>query len=302
MELPQIGFGTMEYAQHEGDFDYEEIFKTAISLGYRHFDTAEIYTTKSALGKAIANSEVDRSEFFITSKIKGIPNGKYEEVKERVKEHLKELNLNYLDLLLVHSPTDSKIDFFGDPSSISEDYSIEWFKENIKEAWENLISLRSDGLIKRIGVSNFYRSHIEELLKITNEHPYANEIFIDAAHQETEYVKYLQEKNIRVIAYRPIQFLQNIKAAEEMGALFYQTLGEKAKNFNVSIPQFVIGYLVSRGIHVIVKSSKVDNMKANLVFPKVDSPIDLEISEDDLQTLDMVGAIDEFALAFSSIN
>ena len=302
MALPLVGFGTMEYAEHEGNFNYEEIFGNAISAGYRHFDTAEIYTTTQSLGKAIVNSKIERKEFFITSKIKGLPNGKYEDVKNRITQHLQALNLNYLDLLLIHSPTDSEVDFFGEPSAITEKYTLNWFKEHIKEAWENLIALKTEGLVKNIGVSNFYRAHIEELLKVSNEKPFANEIFIDTAHQQNEFVSYLQENSIHVIAYRPMQFLVSIKNALEFGAPFYDTLDQKAQSLNVSVPQLVIGYLVSRGIHVIVKSSKIENMKSNLEYPKVGAPIVLEIGEEDIETLEMAGALDEYAQSFANIN
>src|SRR3989338_2961133 len=156
----------------------EEEVKQALKQGYRHFDTAERYEGMEMVGKAIQESGVNRSELKITSKIGGMPIGSYEKVKERVEKMLKDLQTEYVDVLLIHWPGPESLDLLSpdlDPESIPELCSFGWFAENVAEAWKNMLQLKADGLAREIGLSNFGQAHIEELLRhfpSENDRPY----------------------------------------------------------------------------------------------------------------------------------
>lgn len=148
MEIPKIRLGTWNLRGSE----CEGVVENAIRLGYRHIDTAQMYGNEKEVGKAIKNSKINRTQLFITTKLCS-PNTTYDLVIKGVKESLRNLQLDYLDLVLIHEPYASSI-----------------------EMYKALEHLHSKGLVKHIGVSNFNRKQIDNLLNNCTVTPYVNQI------------------------------------------------------------------------------------------------------------------------------
>mmetsp|Transcript_26881 Transcript_26881/g.41892 ORF Transcript_26881/g.41892 Transcript_26881/m.41892 type:complete len:173 (+) Transcript_26881:544-1062(+) len=163
--------------------------------------------------------------------------------------------------------------------------------------------LKADGFARFVGVSNFYRQHIEIMKeKCCKEAiPYANEIFVDVTHQERDYVDWMKQEGINIIAYRPLAFLPHMEMALEMGDGTLITLKEKAKGADINtVHQYILAWLLKRGIVPLTKtrSHTEDNLlAASLAQTEIitkDSIADLEGAE----MIEMVGGLDEYAAAF----
>lgn len=176
MEIPKIGLGTWNLR----GIECEKVVENAIKIGYRHIDTAQMYGNEKEVGNGIKNSGIDRSKLFVTTKFCS-PNTTYDLVISGMKESLKNLQLSYLDLVLIHEPYASSI-----------------------EMYKALEDLQAKGLIKHIGVSNFNRKQIDNLLNNCTVMPYVNQIENHIFYQREEYVKYLQSLGIKVVAWSPL--------------------------------------------------------------------------------------------------
>lgn len=292
---------------------------------HRFIDSAELYTSAPAVGRGlsdnIARGIYTRDELFITSKLSGLPTGNYQAIRARVESILTDLGVDELDLLLVHWPGENNScrAMAADPASqeFADAMSFSKFAESVGEAWSNMLRLRADGLTKRVGVSNFYRWHMETLLSTTDgtqaQRPFANEIYIDAVNQERDYVRYLQRLDISVMAYRPLAFVANYGMLAEMGDTTCATLQSKADAFGASsLQQLVLGWLLARGISPVTKTQSAQHDAENRAAVQVASAIVAHCrSQEDIHNLlqdcdgsemaVMCGASDEFATAFRSI-
>lgn len=243
MEIPKIGLGTWNLRGNE----CEKVVENAIKIGYRHIDTAQMYGNEKEVGKGIKNSGVDRNELFITTKLCS-PNTTYNSVISGVKESLKNLQLNYLDLVLIHEPYASSL-----------------------EMYKALEDLQVKGLIKHIGVSNFNRKQMDNLLKNCTILPYANQIENHIFYQREEYVKYLQSKGIKVVAWSPL-------CADITKITKNQTINEISQKHGKTPAQIALKFLLQRGIYIIPKSKDPKRLEENF-------NLNFTISEDDMNTL-----------------
>mmetsp|Transcript_13686 Transcript_13686/g.16586 ORF Transcript_13686/g.16586 Transcript_13686/m.16586 type:complete len:309 (+) Transcript_13686:109-1035(+) len=297
--IPQVFVGTMEDLNPDGPGVYQTTLNN-LKSGIRYIDCAEAYESLSEVARAIKDSGVDRKELFVCSKIKGLPLGNYKAVEKRVQEHLSNLGLTYLDLLLIHWPGPDDCDFSSSVDEFSAKATWEYFDQNIDESWEIMKSLQEGGQTRRIGVSNFYQKHLERL----QGKPFANEIFIDATHGETQLVEFMQEKGIHVLAYRPLVFLSAIELAGSMGSTTMSQIQELAdKNDVVNAQQLVLSWLLARGCSVIVKSANSEHIQSNLKACEIAKTIDIP-SLKDLGNADdlvaMCGGTDEYSAIFRS--
>jgi diketogulonate reductase-like aldo/keto reductase len=312
-----VVFGTMEWVDGSvPPASLQEVVQQsvldALNHGFKSLDCAELYeSTVPAVGKAVQNyiaagGHGTRDDVFVVSKIKGLPCGDYADVKKRVVAHLNDLGLQHLDLLLIHWPGPSDIDFGSPPDALEPRCSLDWFKENIQSAWENLQKLVEEKIVNYIGVSNFYKHHIDEMLK-RGYKPFANEIFVDVCHQQTDFVSFLQSQGILVLAYRPLAFLSVIDMVKEMGDPTFQTLTDISGEIGAStIHEVVLAWLSSRGIVPISKTKDKERAKRNAESVKLSgklTPAHLQkIAE--LEGSMMVvecGGTDEYARMFQRI-
>ncbi|EVC06159.1 aldo/keto reductase, partial [Staphylococcus aureus] len=211
VKIPVLGFGVFQIPQEQT----AEAVKEAIKAGYRHIDTAQSYLNETEVGQGIEASGIDRSELFITTKV-WIENVNYEDTIKSIERSLQRLNLDYLDLVLIHQPYN---DVYG--------------------SWRALEELKENGKIKAIGVSNFGVDRIVDLGIHNQIQPQVNQIEINPFHQQEEQVAALQQENVVVEAWAPF--------AEGKNQLFQnQLLQAIADKYNKSIAQVILRWLVER--------------------------------------------------------
>ncbi|EOD4372526.1 aldo/keto reductase [Staphylococcus aureus] len=244
VKIPVLGFGVFQIPQEQT----AEAVKEAIKAGYRHIDTAQSYLNETEVGQGIEASGIDRSELFITTKV-WIENVNYEDTIKSIERSLQRLNLDYIDLVLIHQPYN---DVYG--------------------SWRALEELKETGKIKAIGVSNFGVDRIVDLAIHNQIQPQVNQIEINPFHQQEEQVAALQQENVVVEAWAPF--------AEGKNQLFQnQLLQAIADKYNKSIAQVILRWLVERDIVVLAKSVNPERMAQNLDI------FDFELTEEDKQQI-----------------
>ncbi|SBB13544.1 oxidoreductase%2C aldo/keto reductase family [Staphylococcus aureus] len=244
VKIPVLGFGVFQIPQEQT----AEAVKEAIKAGYRHIDTAQSYLNETEVGQGIEASGIDRSELFITTKV-WIENVNYEDTIKSIERSLQRLNLDYIDLVLIHQPYN---DVYG--------------------SWRALEELKETGKIKAIGVSKFGVDRIVDLGIHNQIQPQVNQIEINPFHQQEEQVAALQQENVVVEAWAPF--------AEGKNQLFQnQLLQAIADKYNKSIAQVILRWLVERDIVVLAKSVNPERMAQNLDI------FDFELTEEDKQQI-----------------
>ena len=236
IEIPMLGYGTYKTAADEEGL---QMIKDAIKAGYRHIDTAQGYKNEHLVGQAIRESGIPRNQFFVTTKVWNDNQG-YDKTKESIEESLNKLNIDYIDLLLIHWP-------------IPQGKNDEWKKLN-QETWKAMEEYYDAGLIKAIGVSNFLEHHLNNLLESARIMPMVNQLEIHPYYQQQSTVKFCQDKGIIVESWGP---LMRVKAFKD------PKLIELAQRNNISVAQLCIRYCLDRNIVTLQKSSKFERMIDN---------------------------------------
>ena len=252
VQIPCMGFGT--YNAKGGD--NLAINRTAIEAGYRYFDTASLYETERVLGQAVRESGIPRKEFFIVSKLWHDERG-YHEAKEAFARTLDRLQMDYLDLYLIHWPRGME----GD---------TDW-KEKDLDTWKAMEELQAEGKIRGLGLSNFLPHHIEPILNNCKVRPVVDQLEIHPGYTQEAAVRYCQDHEIRVQAWSPLG---------RSAMLEHPVLKEFAEKYQKSVAQICLRFLVQKGIIPLVKSSSMDRMKQNQDI------FDFEISVEDMSFLD----------------
>lgn len=228
-KIPVLGFGVYQIPKEET----EKAVISAIQAGYRHIDTAQAYLNEVEVGEAIKHCGVAREELFITTKV-WVENVSYDKARKSILASLKRMQLDYLDLVLIHQPYN---DVYG--------------------AWRAMCELKKEGKIRSIGVSNFNYDKLVDLGVFTGEIPAVNQIELNPFHQQKEKVEILKEENVALEAWAPF--------AEGRNNIFSNPVLEKiAKKHNKSVAQVIIRYFVEQNIVVLAKSTKPVRMKENL--------------------------------------
>lgn len=236
IEIPMLGYGTYKTAADEEGL---QMIKDAIKAGYRHIDTAQGYKNEHLVGQAIRESGIPRNQFFVTTKVWNDNQG-YGKTKESIEESLNKLNIDYIDLLLIHWP-------------IPQGKNDEWKKLN-QETWKAMEEYYDAGLIKAIGVSNFLEHHLNNLLESARIMPMVNQLEIHPYYQQQSTVKFCQDKGIIVESWGPLMRGKAFKDPK---------LIELAQRNNISVAQLCIRYCLDRNIVTLQKSSKFERMIDN---------------------------------------
>jgi len=249
VEIPLLGLGTWEITEGETIID---AIRLAISKGYRHIDTARIYGNEKGVGKGLKLSleeqGLTREDIFITTKL-WINSFKYERALKAFNRSLNNLGLDYVDLYLLHWP--------------EPPYR--------QEAWKALESILKEGKARSIGVSNYYKNHLDELLSEADIIPAVNQVEFTPYLYLKELKEYCENKGIRLEAYSPLTRGKKLKDSKLM---------DIAKKYNKSSAQILIRWGLQHEVIEIPKSSKEDHIIEN---SKV---FDFTISEDDMALLD----------------
>ena len=250
--IPAIGFGTWQVK--DGDEAYNSV-KWALEAGYRHIDTAYVYENEESVGKAIKYSGIKREDIFVTTKLPSDVKD-YKGALKSFEESLKALDLNYIDLYLIHAPWP-----WSNVGQNCDDGNI--------EAWQAMINLYKKGLIKAIGVSNFSIDNIKNITEATGFKPMVNQIRYFIGNTQKELTKYCQDNDILIEAYSPFatgELLANSK------------LEEIAKKYNTTIPKICLRFCIQNNTLPLPKSVHKERIYDNLDF-------DFEISESDMNYL-----------------
>ncbi|KAJ2549135.1 hypothetical protein IWW35_003886 [Coemansia sp. RSA 1878] len=246
--MPEIGLGTWR-ADETGVL--AETVKKAIAMGYRHIDCAKIYNNQREIGKALRQVDVPRNELFIVSKIfqnKHRP----ELVPGAVDEILEELELEQLDLLLMHWPYAIK------PEQESADFTADELEDvPIMDTWHAMEKLVDQGKVRSIGVSNFNQQVLEKMVPQCRILPAMNQIEVHPYNPEHELVKYCQSQNIAVTAFCPL-------GGGKISVMNDNLIKRIADAHSCTPAQVALSWLLARGIIVIPKSNNEVRLKQNL--------------------------------------
>ena len=248
IEIPDIGFGTWNIPYGE---DCEKAVFEAIKAGYRHIDTAGAYGNERSVGlgvkAAIREGLIkDRADVFITSKLWNT-NRSYNKAFRGFDKSMRNLDLDYIDLYLIHWPA-NKVRY-KNPDEVNA------------VAWQALEELYEDGRVKVIGVSNFLPHHIEELKKSAKVLPMVNQIELHVGYMQEEIVDYNKKNGIITEGYSPLG----------TGALLEnEILREMAKKYQTTVPNICISFLREKGIIPLPKTISPDRMSSNLRLIRLD--------------------------------
>ena len=251
-KIPAIGFGTYKAQEDEAIASV----KKAIETGYRLIDTAAKYENEEAVGKAIKQSGIAREELMITTKL-WRENLGYESTKKAFETSLAKLDLDYIDLYLIHWPANAK------------NYE-NWQKAN-NDSWRAMEELVKEGKIKNIGVSNFWPEHLEPLLDAAEIEPVINQIEFHPGYWQPELTRYCKEKNILVEAWSPLA-RGKVFESEEIKAI--------AKKYNKSVAQICLRWILEHNALVIPKSSTPERIEDNFDI------FDFQLDAEDIKTID----------------
>lgn len=249
VEMPILGFGVFQIQDGE---ECEQAVYEAIQTGYRLIDTAASYLNEEAVGRGIKRSGVPREELFITTKL-WVQDTGYEATKKAFDKSLKRLQLDYLDLYLIHQP-------YGD----------------VHGSWRAMEELYREGKVRAIGVSNFQEDRLMDIIVHNEIIPAVNQVETHPFHQQIENATFMKENNVQIEAWGPF--------AEGKNDMFHnKTLESIGKKYNKSVAQVVLRWLIQRGVVAIPKSVRKERMAEN--FNIFDFELDGE-DMDKIATLD----------------
>ncbi|WP_419883489.1 aldo/keto reductase [Peribacillus sp. B-H-3] len=245
VEMPILGFGVF---QIQDENECEQAVYDAIMAGYRLIDTAASYLNEEAVGRAIKRSGVPREELFITTKL-WVQDTGYESTKKAFANSLKRLQLDYLDLYLIHQP-------FGD----------------VYGSWRAMEELYKEGKIRAIGVSNFYSDRLIDLIIHNEVVPAVNQVETHVFNQQIESHNLMKENNVQIESWGPF--------AEGKNNMFQnETLVSIAENYNKSVAQVALRWLTQRGVVAIPKSVRKERIIENFNI------FDFELSKEDMEKM-----------------
>jgi len=253
VRIPKLGFGTWMIPDAEAARAVSE----AIAIGYRHIDTAQAYANERGVGEGVRNSGLPRDQIFVTSKLVA-ESKSYADAKQRIDGSLLALGLDYIDLMLIHSP-----------QPWAEFREGKRHFEGNAEAWRALEEAHRDGKLRAIGVSNFERSDIENLLTNGSVAPMANQVLAHVGNTPFDLIEYCRSKDILVQAYSPIAHGAVLNDAK---------LQAMAKCYGVSVAQLCIRYCLQLGLLPLPKTLNSAHMRDN-------AAVDFMISDEDMNAL-----------------
>lgn len=264
VEMPTIGFGTWQIPINE---HFQSTIQTAIQLGYRHFDTAQIYNNAALIGDVIRESGIPRSEFFLTSKI-WASHRSFESAEDAYAMILEQLQVDYLDLLLIHWPAAQ-----GEP--------MVWQAQNAG-TWRAFEKIYKAGAVRAIGVSNFLPHHLVPLLARAKVKPMVNQLEIHPGYPQRAALRFCMDHGILVQAWSPLG---------RGGLTHHPLLIELGEKYGVSPALIALRWSLQHGFIPVVKALDAEHMKSNL------DAFGLTLEDEDMTRLDTMQQV-----AFSGLH
>lgn len=263
VEIPVLALGTWFI----DDDKVEEAVKSAVKLGYRHIDTAQDYGNEQGVGKGLRSCDVSREQIFVTSKV-AAEYKTYEEVAASIDRSLVNMGLDYIDMMIIHSPQP------WDKVNQSEDRYV----EGNRAAWRALEDAYKVGKLRAIGVSNFLQEDIENLWDTAEIKPMVNQVLCHISNSPLELIDYCQKKGMVMEAYSPVAHGEALKN---------KAIADMAEKYGVTIPQLCIRFDIQLGMIVLPKTANPEHMKVN-------GDVDFIISDKDMEILKHVERIKDY--------
>lgn len=258
VEMLMLGYGVYQVTKEE----CERCVLDALKAGYRLIDTAQSYFNEEEVGSAIKKSSVPREEIFLTTKV-WIEHYGYEEAKKSIINSMKKLQVDYIDLVLMHQPFN---DYYG--------------------TWRAMEKLYKEGKIKAIGISNFYPDRMVDITSFAKIKPMVNQIEIHPHYQQTEAIKWNKKYGLQVEAWAPF--------GEGRGGLFGNEILKNIGNkYGKTLAQVILRWHLQRGVVVIPKSTHYERMVENF------NVFDFKLSEEDMN---LISTLDKNKSSFFSHN
>lgn len=241
VKMPQLGYGVYQVDKEE----CERCVLDALKVGYRHIDTAQSYFNEEEVGNAIAKSGVPREQIFLTTKV-WVEHYGYDETRKSVLESMRKLKTNYIDLVLLHQPFS---DYYG--------------------AWRALEDFYAEGVIKAIGVSNFYPDRLVDICSFARIKPMVNQVETHPHDQQIEAHEWMKKYGVQHEAWAPF--------GEGRGGMFEEPLlVEIGKKYGKTAAQVILRWDMQRNVVAIPKSTHIERMEQNFDI------FDFELSEEDM--------------------
>ena len=265
VEIPKLGLGTWFIS----DIDVVQAVKDAAEIGYRHIDTAQAYQNERGVGEGIRACEVKREDMFVTTKLAAEAKS-YKEAVASIDGSLKTLGLDYIDLMIIHSPKPWK-----------EFHKDEPFFEGNREVWRALEEAYKAGKLRAIGLSNFEKPDIDNILEACAAKPMVNQVLAHIGNTPKELIQYAQDKGILVEAYSPVAHGELMKNQEVL---------KIAEKYGVTVPQLGIRYVLQLDLLPLPKTANPAHMKNN-------ADVDFVISDEDMEFLKNMEQIKDYGSA-----
>ena len=253
VKIPQLALGTWLI----DDGKVADAVRSAVEIGYTHIDTAQAYANERGVGEGIRTCGVAREKLFVTTKV-AAEHKDYRTASEGIDGSLRRLGLDYIDLMIIHSPQ----------PWVEVNQSENRYYEGNLEAWRALTDAYRAGKIRAIGVSNFLKEDIENIRNNADVKPMVNQVLCHISNTPLDLIDYCRDSGIVMEAYSPVAHGE---------ALHIPAIAEMAKKYGVSIPQLCIRYDIQLGMVVLPKTANPAHMKTNAEIDFVISDADMEL-------------------------
>lgn len=264
--IPQLALGTWLI----DDDKVTDAVKSALQMGYRHIDTAQAYGNERGVGEGVRQSGIPRDEIFITSKV-AAEHKSYESAAKSIDDTLALMKMDYLDMMIIHSPQPWK----------EVNQSENRYKKENQEVWRALEDALEAGKLRAIGVSNFLEEDVQNILKTARIKPQVNQILAHISNTPLDLIQYCQNEGIAVEAYSPVAHGEALKNPKIVAM---------AKKYGVSVAQLCIRYCIQLDMIVLPKTANSDHMREN-------ADLDFEISQEDMKELLAIDKIQDYGEA-----
>lgn len=263
LEIPKLALGTWFI----DDDRAAEAVRQAVKIGYRHIDTAQAYGNERGVGEGVRTCGIPRDKIFVTSKV-AAEHKTYESAANSIDETLNKMKLDYIDMMIIHSPQ---------PWVEVNQSDNRYFEEN-RQVWKAMEDAVEAGKVRTIGVSNFLENDIDNILLDCKISPAVNQILAHISNTPLRLIDYCKNKNILVEAYSPIAHGEILKD---------ESIIKMAEKYKVSVPQLCIKYDLQLGMIVLPKTANPEHMKSN-------ANLDFTISNEDMEILKNIEPIKDY--------